>query len=59
MGKKAIAPSGKLRDRPILIGQFVVLSAQHSHSRIGVALYFLSPSQWPELATAAYLLIGR
>ena len=59
MGKKAIAEFGRRSDRPIFIGQFVVLSAQHSHSRIGVALYFLAPSQWPELATAAYLLIGR
>ncbi|MEH2160834.1 MAG: hypothetical protein V7K38_07240 [Nostoc sp.] len=40
-GKKAIAPSAKLCDRPIFIGQFVVLKAQHSQSRIGEASYLM------------------
>ncbi|WP_277883706.1 hypothetical protein [Nostoc sp. FACHB-133] len=36
-GKKAIAQFSRRGDRPIFIGKFVVLSAQHSQSRIGEA----------------------
>ncbi|WP_179070120.1 hypothetical protein [Nostoc sp. C052] len=45
MGKRAIAQFVRRSDRPIFIGQFVVPSAQHSHSRIGEASYLLAPSQ--------------
>ncbi|WP_189525124.1 hypothetical protein [Nostoc sp. 'Peltigera membranacea cyanobiont' 232] len=44
-GIGAIAKFSRRSDRPIFIGQFVVLSAQHSHSRIGEASYYVAPSQ--------------